>query len=53
MSGTYKGVGGGGGLAAEGGLYLQLNTGNSAVSSLSDQNRHNPQDEPRQWLAAV
>ena len=40
-----------GGWEAEGGLYLLLQ--HTVVSLISDRNRFNPQDRPRQSLAAV
>ena len=47
-------MGGGGRWAAGDGLYFPLgHTESSAVSSVSDRNRLNLQDESRQLLAAV
>ena len=47
-----SGVGGGKGWVAIGRLYLPLEH-SSAVSSVSDRNRLNPQDKSKQSLAAV
>ena len=51
QEGGRDGVGGEEGWEVGGRLYLTK--GSSAVSSISDIHRHNPQGRMRQWLAAI